>query len=112
MSRSTLREEVVYAVGPLPQMGKGLDAPRLKVEAPLELPPGEPLRLRVFMDKPLLEVFANDRQCITQVLYPKDPNATGVKLFSEGATARLLSGEAWDMAAARFTDARNQTGSS
>ncbi|MCP5119565.1 MAG: glycoside hydrolase family 32 protein [bacterium] len=106
MSRSTLRKDVTYTAGPLQRASNGEDAVRSRVEAPFELLPGEPLRLRVFMDKPLLEVFANDRQCVTQVIYPRDHRAAGVKLLSEGAAARLVSGEAWDMAAARFTDGR------
>ncbi|MEJ0101305.1 MAG: GH32 C-terminal domain-containing protein [Bacteroidota bacterium] len=38
-------------------------------DAPFELRNGENLRLRVFLDKSMLEVFANGRQCITQVIY-------------------------------------------
>jgi len=39
-------------------------------EAPFELEDGETLKLRIFIDKSVLEVFANGRQCITQRLYP------------------------------------------
>jgi beta-fructofuranosidase len=106
VSRSTLRKDVTYTAGPLQRASNGEDTPRSRTEAPLELLPGEPLRLRVFMDKPLLEVFANDRQCLTQVLYPESERATAVKVFAAGGSARLLSGEVWEMAPAQFTDAR------
>ena len=32
---------------------------------PLEVPNGEPIRLRVFVDRSIVEVFANDVQCLT-----------------------------------------------
>ena len=108
--RFLTRSVATSTAGPLQRASNGEDEVRTTVEAPLEQSPGEPLRLRVFRDKPLLEVFANDRQCITQVIYPKDKAATGVKVITAGGAARLVSGEVWDMAAARFTDARGEDG--
>lgn len=65
--------------------------------APFELQPGEPLRLRVFLDRSVLEVFANDRQCVTQRIYPSRPDSLGVALFARGGTATVKSLETWDM---------------
>ncbi|HUT33629.1 MAG TPA: glycoside hydrolase family 32 protein [Planctomycetota bacterium] len=64
---------------------------------PFELKPGEPLRLRVFVDKSLVEVFANDRQAIARTIYPTRADARGVALFSRGGSARVRLLEAWDM---------------
>ena len=69
-------------------------------EAPLELDAEEPLRLRVFLDRSVLEVFANGRQCVTQRLYPSRDDSVGVRLFAHGAAAEVRSLEAWEMAAA------------
>ncbi|NOY79991.1 MAG: glycoside hydrolase family 32 protein [Kiritimatiellaeota bacterium] len=66
-------------------------------EAPFALAPGEPLRWRVFLDRSILEVFANDRQCVTQRLYPTRADSLGVALFCRG-NAAVRSLEAWDMA--------------
>lgn len=106
MSRSTLRADVAYGVTPLdmafrndPRAG---EYPQGTVEAPLELRPGETLKLRVFLDKPLMEVFANDRQCVTQQIFPASRNAAGIKAFARGGDATLRAGEAWDMAPAKF----------
>ena len=106
MSRSTIRADVSYGVTPLdmafrndPRAG---EHPQATVEAPLELRPGETLKLRVFLDKPLLEVFANDRQCVTQQIFPAGRNAVGIKAFARGGEAILRAGEAWDMAPAKF----------
>lgn len=65
--------------------------------APLELGPDEPLRLRVFLDRSILEVFANDRQCLTQRLYPTRPDSLGVSIIARAARASLTSLDAWQM---------------
>ena len=67
-------------------------------EAPLSLTPGEPLELRVFLDRSVLEVFANGRQCLTQRIYPEGDDSLGTVLFSKGGRA-VATIEAWDMAA-------------
>jgi len=66
-------------------------------EAPLDLRPGEPLALRVFLDRSILEVFANGRQCVTQRIYPTRPDSVKVAIFSRGGSARVHCLEAWDM---------------
>lgn len=67
--------------------------------APFELKPGEPLRLRIFLDRSVLEVYANDRQCITQRIYPSRGDSLGVKLIARGGTAKVKSLDAWDISA-------------
>ena len=56
-------------------------------------------RLRIFLDRTILEVFANDRQCLTQRIYPTRPDSAGVSLFSTDGKAVFNSVKAWDMAA-------------
>jgi beta-fructofuranosidase len=105
-SKSTKRDDVVYTNGPLDTGGllRGSDykSPRNVVEAPLELKPGEPLKLRIFLDGPMLEVFANDRQCLTQQVFPEGKEALGVKVSAKDGAA--VSVKAWDMAPAKFID--------
>jgi beta-fructofuranosidase len=110
MSRSTLRNDVVYQDNPLKEVfyndpRKG-PQPVGAVEAPFELKRGETLKLRVFLDKAMLEVFANDRQCVTQQIYPASREALGVKAFARGGEATIRSGAAWNMAPATFVDRR------
>ena len=69
-------------------------------EAPLELAPTENLKLRVFLDKSVLEVFANGRQCITQRIHPTRPDSKGLALFSRGGKVMVKSLKVWDMAPA------------
>ncbi|MCX5653112.1 MAG: GH32 C-terminal domain-containing protein [Planctomycetota bacterium] len=75
------------------------DAGRKVVErAPLALKPGESLKLRVFVDKPVVEVFANDRQAICRRVYPTRSDSLGVVLFADGGQARFNSVKVWEMA--------------
>jgi hypothetical protein len=41
----------------------------------------------------------DDRQCVTQRIYPSRQDALGVSLFCKGGSAKVLSLNAWDMAA-------------
>lgn len=65
--------------------------------APFELTAGEPLRLRVFLDRSVLEVYANGRQCITQRIYPSRADSLGVALVARGGGMNVRAVHAWDM---------------
>ena len=65
--------------------------------APLDLPAGEPLVLRVFLDRSVIEVFANDRQCLTKRIYP-DPGSLGMAFYCWGGNASLRTLDVWEMA--------------
>ena len=61
-------------------------------------PPGDQtLRLHVFLDDSVVEVFANDRACLTERIYPTRPDSLMVDVFSHGGTATLRSLDAWRM---------------
>lgn len=71
---------------------------RREVErAPLDLKAGETLRLRVFVDKPIVEVFANNRQAICRRVYPSCRDSLGVVLFAQGGKAEFSRVRAWEM---------------
>ena len=60
---------------------------------------GEPLVLRVFLDRSAIEVFANGRQCLTKRIYP-DPASLGMGFYCWGAKASLRALDVWEMAPA------------
>jgi beta-fructofuranosidase len=64
--------------------------------APFELIKGEPLVLRVFVDKSIVEVFANDRQAIARSIYPT-LNGQGLSVFANGGDARIKSIKVWEL---------------
>ncbi len=68
-----------------------------KIEAgPFELAAGETLKLRVFVDKSVVEVFANDRQAVMRRIYPSR-DSVGVVLFSNGGPTKVTTLKAWEM---------------
>jgi sucrose-6-phosphate hydrolase SacC (GH32 family) len=71
-------------------------------EAPFALAPGEPLRLRLYLDRSILEVYANDRQCLTQRVWPTRADSLGIACLARGGAATVQTFAAWDMAPAGF----------
>jgi len=67
------------------------------VNAPFELKPGEDLTLRVFLDKNLVEVYANDRQAAAAALKNSPLENTGAKLFATGGDVKAKTITAWKM---------------
>ncbi|MBX3256988.1 MAG: glycoside hydrolase family 32 protein [Chitinophagaceae bacterium] len=67
--------------------------------APFALEAGEPLQLDIFIDRSVIEVFANGRQCITQVVYPQLENSTRIKVFSGGEKLMVKKAQVFTMAA-------------
>ena len=64
---------------------------------PFELHQGELLTLRIFIDKSIVEVFANDRQAVMRRIYPSRDDSVDVKIFARGGTCKALLVEGWDM---------------
>ena len=64
---------------------------------PFELSDGERLKLHIFLDRSVLEVFANGRQCMTQRVYPTRADSLGISVFAFGVEAILKSLDVWDM---------------
>ena len=66
-------------------------AARTPEVGPLYLKDAQPLRLRIFIDRSIIEVFANGRQCMTLRAYPTLNDSTGVSVFARGGAAKLVS---------------------
>ena len=66
-------------------------------DAPLNLKNGEKVRLRIFLDKSILEVFANGKQCITQVVYPTLEDAVNIRVFAEDAPINIIEAKSWKL---------------
>ena len=81
-------------------IASGKDAETLTVgynnRAPFKLSQGEDLTLRVFLDKCMVEVFANNRQAVL-IWDDNDPSQLGISLFAKGGDATVKSIRAWKM---------------
>ena len=53
--------------------------------------------MRVFVDKSVVEVFANGKQCVAMRVYPGREDSVGVSLRAQGDDAELKSLNAWQM---------------
>ena len=75
--------------------------PDVKSRAPetssFYLKPEETLKLRIFIDKSVVEVFANDKLCLATRVYPGRDDSVGVSLGSQGKDIKLLSFAAYQM---------------
>jgi sucrose-6-phosphate hydrolase SacC (GH32 family) len=60
-----------------------------------DLPPGEDVTLRIFVDKYLVEVFANDRQAVLSSY--TEERATGLDAYTVGAPTRLSALDIWKL---------------
>ena len=55
--------------------------------APFFLPPGETVKLRIFIDKSVVEVFVNGKQCVAMRVYPGRDDSMGVSIRAQGQDA-------------------------
>ena len=79
-------------------------------EAPFavaDLPEGEDVELRIFIDKYFVEVFANDRQAVVGA-YMDYRSASGLKLYTYGSQTTIRQVEIWKLKATNqgFFEAR------
>ena len=64
---------------------------------PFRLRNGEPLSLRIFVDRSIIEVYANDRRCLTSRVYPALAHSIHIGSFASGGTAVMQSLDVWQM---------------
>ena len=57
----------------------------------------EPVKLHVFIDKSIVEVFVNGVQCVAARVYPGRKDSVGVSLKATGRDAELVSLQSWQM---------------
>ena len=96
LTKSTLDDAVKYP-RLTPQDEDGGERYTNSQEVPLKRVAGEFLKLHIFLDRSVLEVFANSRLCLTQRIYPTRADSLGVSIFAHGGEAILDSLDAWTM---------------
>ncbi len=63
----------------------------------VEVNEGEVLKLHIFVDRSIIEVFVNNSDCACVRVYPDNPDSTGISIMSKGRDAILKSLDIWDM---------------
>ena len=67
-------------------------------EAPFELAKGEKLTLNIFIDKSIIEVYANETQALVRTnAFASEASEKNISLFSEGGAATFKNIKVWDM---------------
>lgn len=69
--------------------------PKYVEAGPFSLQKNERLELRIFVDKSVVEVFANGRQAITRRIYPSQSDSLGVGIFSKDGATKVNTLESW-----------------
>jgi beta-fructofuranosidase len=65
---------------------------------------GEPLKLRVFVDGSVIEVFANGRACLSERIYPSRADSRGLALVTRGGRSTVTQLDAWQMRSVWVTE--------
>jgi beta-fructofuranosidase len=73
------------------------EGPKSIEAGPFALAADEPLELRVFVDRSVVEVFANGRQAVMRRVYPTRADSVGVAIFTRGGPVRVSKFHKWDM---------------
>jgi beta-fructofuranosidase len=58
---------------------------------------GDTLRLHIFLDGSIVEIFANGRACLTARVYPSQAESIGVDLFAQGGVAHVQGLNSWQL---------------
>ncbi len=64
--------------------------------------PDESLKLHVFLDRSVIEVFVNGRVCMTSRSYPTRHDSIHIRFFAKGGAGVLKTAQVWDMQDARI----------
>jgi beta-fructofuranosidase len=67
-------------------------------KAPVELDENGRLRIHIFLDRSVLEIFANDKTCLVGRIYPTRPDSQNLELFVRRGRARLVRMDVWRLA--------------
>jgi beta-fructofuranosidase len=58
---------------------------------------GESFKLHIFIDKGLIQAYANDRKSITSWIYPTLAEAKGLQIWAETGDVKVKSMQVWEM---------------
>ena len=64
----------------------------------IETDPGEGLKLHIFLDRSVIEVFVNGRFYLASRIYPERPDSQGIELFARKGTIKVRSLNIWHLA--------------
>lgn len=69
--------------------------------------PGEIVKLNIFLDHSILDIFINDKWAFSLRVFPTDPMSDGAEVFAEGKT-EIVSLNAWKISKSGFSNLQSQ----
>ena len=63
----------------------------------MDVPDGEPLRVRIFVDRSIVEVFVQGRRWMMKRVFPALKDSKGFSIEAVGNNAKIISLDAWQM---------------
>ncbi len=81
----------------MPPMKSVISIDALQSSILREVRPRPPETAEVFLDRSVIEVFVNGRQCVAMRVYPGRQDSLGVSLRAQGREAVLNFLDAWQM---------------
>src|SRR5690606_15393628 len=85
-TRPAMRESLIAIHSDYASLAPDFE-PRAPEIAPVALEENETLKLRVFIDKSVVEVFVNGKQALAVRVYPTRDDSTGISLRAQGQDA-------------------------
>ena len=67
---------------------------------PIKLGDDGTITLHVFLDRSVIEILANDAQCLTSRIYPTRLDSLGVDLYATHEGVKAASVDVWKMRSA------------
>jgi sucrose-6-phosphate hydrolase SacC (GH32 family) len=98
-----------YATIMKPRQANSREMPDLRTTLICQAHVLDRVKVRIFIDKSIVEIFANDRQWMLHRVYPTLPESVGLSIKAHGNEAKIKSLKAWQMKSIFETD-RNEAG--
>lgn len=70
---------------------------RTELSGQMDIKQGETVKVHLFLDHSLIEVFANDEECISTRVYPTLEDSIGISLFANDGSVKLKSMDVWQL---------------
>ncbi len=93
----TARVESILSIDTSHSSALPCTASRMPENAPVAIRRGENVKLRIFIDRSIVEVFANDRQCASCRVFPGMAESTGIAFSVRGGDATVAKCDFWEM---------------
>ncbi len=79
------------------QSSVNTEVDRTHCSVAVDIDPGESLKLHIFLDSSVLEVFVNGRCYLASRIYPERPDSVGLEVFARKGSASIKSLDIWHL---------------